>query len=75
MLCWIGALGMFDFILIDCMELANQFPYNAIGGFGLGLAFGMLICGILFTSKYGDKLKVAKKKALARLCGKGTSEA
>ncbi len=63
---WIGALGILCFLLFDGMGLSEQFPYDAIGDFGLGIALGMLICGILLTSKYGKKIRQAKKKLLKK---------
>lgn len=70
MLCWAGTLGMICFLLFDIMGLSERFPYDAIGGFGLGIAMGMLICGILFTRKYGERIRAAKKKFIAKLCMK-----
>ena len=66
-LCWIGALGILCFLLFDGMGLSEKFPYDAIGGFGLGIALGMLICGILHTGKYGKQIRAAKKKVIAKL--------
>lgn len=72
MLRWIGALGMLGFIILDCMELENQFPYNAIGGFGRGLAIGVLICGILFTGKYGENARL-QKESLCQTAWQGSN--
>ena len=66
-LSWIGTFGILCFLLFDSMGLSVRFPYNVIGGFGLGIALGMLICTILFTSKYSEKIRTAKKKAIAKL--------
>lgn len=69
-LCWIGTAGMLCYVIFDVIGLSKQFPYNVIGSFGLGIAWGMLICGILFTSRYGEKIRAAKKKLIAKLRGK-----
>lgn len=37
---------MLCFLLFDVVGLSEKFPYDTIGGFGLGIALGMLICGI-----------------------------
>lgn len=65
-LCWIGTLGMLCFLLFDFMGLSERFPFDAIGGFGLGIALGMLIYGILMTSRYGKKIQEAKQKVIAK---------
>lgn len=67
LLSWIGTVGILCFLLFDSLGLSAKFPYNAIGGFGLGIALGMLICGILFSSKYGKKFRAAKKRVLVKL--------
>lgn len=67
MLFWVGTLGMICFLRFDHMGLSEQFPCDAIGSLGLGIAFEMLICGVLFTGKYGQKIRAAKKKFIAKL--------
>ena len=66
-LSWIGASGMVCYLILDIAGLSEKFPYDAIGGFEMGIALGMLICGILFTSKYGPEIRAAKKKFIAKL--------
>ena len=39
---------------------------NFLGGMCLGITFGMMIVGVLMTSKYAAKIRVYKKKLLHR---------
>ena len=39
---------------------------NFLGGMCLGITFGMMIVGVLMTSKYAAKIRVYKKKLLQR---------
>lgn len=63
---WLGTAGFLSFFLVDILELGNVSPYEEISSFGLGLTFGMLLVGLLFTSRYSEKIREAKRKLLKR---------
>ncbi|MGN0267456.1 MAG: helix-turn-helix domain-containing protein [Lachnospiraceae bacterium] len=65
-----GLTGFTAFLMISFLGLDHTAPYEAIGSFGLGLAFGMVILGVIFTSKYAVRIRQFKM----RLSGKMKEE-
>ncbi|MBR3168807.1 MAG: helix-turn-helix domain-containing protein [Erysipelotrichaceae bacterium] len=61
-----GFIGFVLFAVISIMGLENTSPYEAIGSFGLGVAFGMVIIGMIFTSRYAGKIREFKMRLLHR---------
>ena len=61
-----GLIGFIVYMVILLLELENTAPYEAIGSFGLGIAFGMIILGVLFTSRYAVKMREFKMRLLNR---------
>ena len=61
-----GFIGFVLFAAISIMGLENTSPYEAIGSFGLGVAFGMVIIGMIFTSRYAGKIREFKMRLLHR---------
>ncbi len=61
-----GFIGFVLFTVISIMGLENTSPYEAIGSFGLGIAFGMVIIGMIFTSRYAGKIREFKMRLLHR---------
>jgi transcriptional regulator with XRE-family HTH domain len=59
-------IGFVLFTVISIMGLENTSPYEAIGSFGLGIAFGMVIIGMIFTSRYAGKIREFKMRLLHR---------
>ena len=52
--------------LIDHTELDHHAVLNAISNFADGAAIGMILCGILFTSRYGQRIRAFKQRLLKR---------
>ena len=52
--------------LIDHTELDHHAVLNAISNFADGAAIGMILCGILFTSRYGQRIRAFKHRLLKR---------
>ena len=48
------------------LDLADKQPYEFIGSFGLGIAMGMIIIGVIFTSRYASKIREFKLRLLGR---------
>ena len=67
---WLFIAGLFGFIvflIITLLGLDSTPPYEAIGSFGLGIAFGMIIIGVIFTSRYAVKIREFKFRLLGKV--------
>ena len=62
-----GLIGFITFLIITLLGLDKTAPYEAIGSFGLGIAFGMIILGAIFTGRYASKLRESKIRLLSRI--------
>ena len=62
----LGLIGFGAFLVITLLGLNETAPYEAIGSFGLGIAFGMIIIGVIFTSRYAAKIREFKRRLLSR---------
>ena len=56
----LGMVGFVMLIVIGALGLENTSPYEEIASFGLGIAFGMVIIGVIFTSRYAVKIRNLK---------------
>jgi transcriptional regulator with XRE-family HTH domain len=65
-----GLVGFALFLVITALDLNKTDPYEAIGGFGLGIAFGMLVVGVIFTSRYAAKIREFKLRLLEKAKGR-----
>lgn len=61
-----GAVLWFISHLISHTELAQNNIANAASEFAAGAASGMLICGIIFTSRCGQRIQAFKQRLLKR---------
>ena len=61
-----GLIGFATFLVITYLGLDKTSPYEGIGSFGLGIAFGMVILGVVFTSKYAAKIRKFKLRLLGK---------
>ena len=59
-----GLVGFVAFLVITLAGLDKTAPYEGIGSFGLGIAFGMIILGVLFTSRYAGRIREVKQRLL-----------
>jgi len=61
-------LGLVTFIVYLAMSflgIADKTPiYEGISGFSLGISFGMMILGVIMTSRYVSKIQAAKMKVI-----------
>lgn len=62
-----GGILWFVASLISHTELNNNAVLNAVSNFAEGAAIGIILCGIVFTSRYGQKLRAFKQRLLKRL--------
>ena len=64
-----GLIGFAVFLAVTLLGLDEIPPYEGIASFGLGIAFGMIILGVLFTSRYAARIRDFKHRLLARKDG------
>ena len=61
-----GLIGFGMFLVTTLLDLSEVSLYEEISSFGLGLAFGIMILGIIYTSRYMFKIKQFKERLLDR---------
>ena len=61
-----GLIGFAAFLIITVAGLDKTSPYEGIASFGLGIAFGMIILGVIFTSRYAARIREFKQRLLNR---------
>lgn len=63
----LGMVGFAMSIVIGALGLENTSPYEEIASFGLGIAFGMVIIGVIFTSRYAVKIRNLKLRLIEKM--------
>ena len=61
-----GLIGFIVFLVITLLGLDTVSPYEGIGSFGLGIAFGMVVIGVIFTSRYASRIREFKMRLLGK---------
>ena len=61
-----GLIGFIVFLVITLLGLDTVSPYEGIGSFGLGIAFGMVVIGVIFTSRYASRIREFKTRLLGK---------
>ena len=61
-----GLIGFIVFTVITILGLEDTAPYEAVASFGLGIAFGMVIIGVIFTGRYAARIREFKIRLLSR---------
>ena len=62
-----GLVGFVVFLVITLLGLDSTAPYEGIGSFGLGIAFGMVILGAIYTSRSIVKIRELKLRLLDKV--------
>ena len=65
-----GLAGFAVFLVITLLGLDTTSPYEGIGSYGLGIAFGMIVDGVIFTSRSAIKIRAF----ILRLFGKAKGD-
>ena len=61
-----GLAGFIVFLVITALGLDTTSPYEGIGSFGLGIAFGMVVLGVIFTSRSAAKIREFKMRLMGK---------
>ncbi len=61
-----GLIGFASFLVITLLGLETTAPYEVIGSFGLGIAFGMMILGVIFTGRNAARIREFKMRLLGK---------
>lgn len=61
-----AVIAFLVYMVLDIQELTSAGIYEIVADFALGLVFGMLLVGALYTSRYGAKIKSFKMRLLRR---------
>lgn len=61
-----GLAGFGAALVIGALGLEHTVPYGQIADFGMGLAFGMLIVGVLLTGRRAAAIRAAKIRLLRK---------
>jgi transcriptional regulator with XRE-family HTH domain len=62
-----GLVGFVVFLIVQLLGLESTSPYEDIASFGLGVAFGMVVLGVVFTSRYAVKIREMKLRLLKKI--------
>ncbi len=62
----LGAVGFIVFLVLELMGLADAGWTEDIASFSLGIAFGIILMGCLYTSKWYPNIWRAKRRLLHR---------
>lgn len=62
----IGIISMMIYLLLETNQLTNIKLYDGIASYCLGISFGVILCGALFTSKYMYKINEMKMKLVSK---------
>ncbi len=77
-ICWLFMLAIAAFVVygvLDIMELTKTGIYEGIASFALGLVFGALVCGALYTSRYMAGIRAFKQRLLYKIQRRGVESA
>jgi len=62
----IAVAAFIIYLVIDIAGMADNETFEMISSVALGLDFGVLIAGVIFTSKYASRIQAFKKRLLRR---------
>ena len=61
-----GTLSFLGYMVLDLLGLSDTFTDGALSGALLGISFGVMLLGILYTSGYMAKFRAVKQRFLHR---------
>ncbi len=62
-----GLIGLLVAAVLICLGVDDTEPYDLISGVGLGVATGVIVCGVIFTSRYAARIRAFKMRLLGRI--------
>lgn len=69
--CLAGLAGMAVYLTVELAGLSQVRPYMIFADMALGFVTGALLTGVILTSRYGARLRAAKKKLWGRVTHRG----
>lgn len=63
---WAGVIAFCGYACLDIAELTENPLYCGVASFLLGLVFGVLLLGVLYTSRYMARIRAFKMRLLKR---------
>lgn len=65
-----GFISFVIYLVLDFADAIGTSPViDFIAGVALGISFGMIIVGVIMTSKHASKIRVYKKRLLGKKIG------
>ncbi len=62
----VGVVAFMVFAILDSMGLADSGYTESVASFALGFSFGMLVLGVIYTSRYMVRIRSFKMRMLKR---------
>ena len=62
-----GLIGLAVADVLVVLGLDDTEPYDLISGAGLGVATGVIICGVIFTGRYAARIRAFKLRLLGKV--------
>lgn len=62
-----GTISFTIYLVLFFTDMVNTFTNGLVGGICLGFSFGMMILGVIMTSRYASKIRACKMRLLKRL--------
>lgn len=62
----VGVVAFIIFAILEYLELADHGVTEAIASFSLGISFGMLLLGVIYTSGYMTRIRKFKSRMIKR---------
>lgn len=59
---WIGVIAFVIYLTLDVMGYTTQGVTAAVADFSCGLSFGMLIIGVIYTSRHINRMEACKAR-------------
>ena len=63
----IGAISLIAYLVMQELGMGSGTPYSRLAGFAIGVPLGVLIGGVVYTTRYGARICDLKKRLLRRI--------
>lgn len=62
----LGCIALITYVVLEILGMADEGITEQIASFALGLALGVMFCGVLYTNGWMAKFRIFKKRLLQR---------